>query len=117
MLPPPPQSAFVRHSTQDIVVRSQKSAPPRPQSLLFMHPSTQRWAGLHARMFVHCTLVTHSTQALPATSQCWPFGQLASVRQRTQKCVAVSQTLFAPPQSALPVQPPTAHRCVAVSQV
>src|SRR5215510_15091436 len=90
-----------------MVARSQKSAPP----------STQRCAGPHERLFVHCVLLTHSTQALPATSQCSPFGQFASVRQRTQKCVVVLQTLFAPAQSPLPVQPPTAHRCLAVSHI
>src|SRR5689334_11216009 len=113
MLPPPPQSALVRHWTQAIDATSQKSIPPRPQLLLLVQPSTQRWVGPQTWPPLHCVLVTHSTQALAATSQCWPAGQLVSVRQRTQKCVVVSQTVFGP-QSPLPVQPPTAQRWVAV---
>src|SRR4051794_37969419 len=99
-----------------MVATSQKSAPPRPQSLLPVQPSTQRCAAPQTRPAPHCVLLAQSTQASPATSQCWPAGQLASVRQRTQKCVVVLHTVFGP-QSVLPVQPPTAQRCVAVSQV
>src|SRR4029079_13960209 len=111
-MPPPPQSALVRQSTQAIVTGSQKSAPPRPQLLSVVQLSTQRWVGAQACMYVHCVALTHSTHALAATSQCWPFGQLVSVRQRTQTCVVVLQTPGA--QAVLSVQP-TVQVCVVRS--
>jgi len=92
---------LVRHSTQAIDARSQKSIPPWPQSLLLVQPSTQRWVGPQTWPPLHCVLLTHSTQPLAATSQCWPFGQFMSVTN-DRAILAAGTTCGEPAASVVP---------------
>lgn len=89
---PAPQSALVTHSTQAIVARSHTFVLPLSHMLSLVQLATQVWAALQTRLLVHCVLFRHSTQAPPAVSQRWPFGQLVSLMHRTQALVVVLQT-------------------------
>src|SRR5512138_3589250 len=91
-MPPAPQSALVTHSTQAIAARSHTFALPVSHMPSLVQLPTQAWEALQTRLFVHCVLFRHSTQAPAAVSQRWPFGQLVSLMQRTRAPVAVLQT-------------------------
>jgi hypothetical protein len=91
-MPPAPQSALVTHSTQAIVARSHMFVLPLSHMLSLVQLATQVWAALQTRLLVHCVLFRHSTQAPPAVSQRWPFGQLVSLMHRTQAPAVVLQT-------------------------
>lgn len=91
-MPPVPQSALVTHSAQAIFARSHTFVLPLSHMLSLVQLATQVWPALQTRLLVHCVLFRHSTQAPPATSQRWPFGQLVSLRHRTHAPAVVLHT-------------------------